>query len=214
VIDGGVALASDFGRAQQEADNFVLPQAAAVQTVHWWGAYANNDMPTDNFTLRFFADAAGNPAITPFVNVSLSGVTRTATNLHDNLGDPIFEYQATLPNSVLIDGATPYYLSLVNNTGDWDWVGSGPGTHWARPDDASAWTVSSNSTDFSFELLGGAAVPEPCTLLHLAIGAVGMLAWSGQRRRRCGFNGPRRDGWTGWLVNDLAHANEWDSTAE
>jgi hypothetical protein len=32
VIDGGVALASDFGRAQQEADNFTLPQATAVRT--------------------------------------------------------------------------------------------------------------------------------------------------------------------------------------
>jgi hypothetical protein len=193
VIDGGVALASDFGRFQQEADSFALPQAAAVQTVHWWGAYANNDMPTDNFTLRFFADAGGNPAITPFVDMALAGVTRTATTLHDNLGDPIFEYQATLPTSVLADGVTTYYVSLVNNTGDWDWVGSGPGAHWARPDDASAWTVSSNSTAFAFELLG-TPVAEPATLLPLAIGAVGMLAWSGQRRRRGGFNGPQRDG--------------------
>ena len=183
VIDGGVALASDFARFQQEADNFALPQAAAVQTVHWWGVYANNDMPTDNFTLRFFADTAGNPALTPVVNVSLSGVTRTATSLHDNLGDLIYSYETTLPTSVLFDGTTPYYLSLVNNTGDWDWVGSGPGTHWARPDDASAWTVSSNTTDFSFEL-SGTPVPEPSTLLLLAVSTVGMIAWPGRRKRR------------------------------
>lgn len=176
VIDGGVALASDFARFQQEADNFVLAQAASVQTVLWWGAYANNDMPTDKFTLRFFADAAGDPAMTPLVNVSLSGVTRTATTLVDNLGDPIYAYQATLPTSVLIDGATTYYLSLVNNTGDWDWVGTGPGIHWARPDDSSAWTVSSNTTAFAFELLG-TPIPEPATLLLVVIGAVGVLAW-------------------------------------
>ena len=131
VINGGVALASDFARSQQEADNFALSQPAAVQSIQWCGAYANNNMPADNFTLRFFADAAGNPAMTAFVNVSLASVTRTATNLLDNLGDPIYAYQATLPTSVLVDGATSYYVSLVNNTGDWDWVGSGPGTHWA-----------------------------------------------------------------------------------
>src|SRR5690349_8395695 len=85
VINGGMALASDFARAQQEADNFALSQPASVQTIQWWGAYANNDMPTDNFTLRLFTDAAGNPALTPFVNVSLSSVTRTVTNLVDNL---------------------------------------------------------------------------------------------------------------------------------
>jgi hypothetical protein len=183
VINGGVALASDFARAQQEADNFALSQSASVQTIQWWGAYANNDMPTDNFTLRFFADTAGNPAQTPFVNVSLAGVTRTATNLLDNLGDTIYAYQATLPSSVLIDGATTYYLSVVNNTGDWDWVGSGPGTHWARPDDASAWTVSSNATDFAFEL-SGTSVPEPSTLLLLAIGTVGTIGWACRRKRR------------------------------
>jgi hypothetical protein len=38
----GVALASDFARAQQEADNFALAQSASVQTIQWWGAYANN----------------------------------------------------------------------------------------------------------------------------------------------------------------------------
>jgi hypothetical protein len=155
-----------------------------VRTVHWWGAFANGDMPTDNFTLRFFADAAGNPSMTPLVNVSLSGVTREATTLHDTLGDLIYSYQATLPTSVLVDGATTYYLSLVNNTGDWDWVGSGPGTHWARPDDASAWTVSSNTTDFSFELLGGAAAPEPSNLLLLGLGTLGLIGWRWGRKVR------------------------------
>src|SRR5690242_19726176 len=85
VINGGVGLASDFARFQQEADNFALSQPASVQTIQWWGAYANNSISTDNFTLRFFADAAGNPALAPFVDVALPTVTRTPTNLLDNL---------------------------------------------------------------------------------------------------------------------------------
>jgi hypothetical protein len=184
VIDGGVALASDFARFQQEADSFVLSQTALVETIHWWGAYANNDVRTDNFTLRLFSDMAGNPAVTPLVDVSAVNLVRTLTNLVDILGDPIYEYQASLPNSVLLDGAATYYLSVVNNTppgGVWDWVGSGPGTHWARQQDGSAWTISSGTTGFGFEVLG-TPVSEPITLLLLGIGTFGCIGWAWRRK--------------------------------
>jgi PEP-CTERM motif len=153
-----------------------------VQTVHWWGAYANNDIRADSFTLRFFSDVAGNPAVAPFVEVSSLSVTRTATNLLDNIGDPVYEYQTTLARPVPLDGAASYYVSLVNTTGDWDWVGSGPGTHWARQDDASAWLVSNNPTDFAFELIG-TPVPEPATRLLLAIGTLGVIGWAWRRHK-------------------------------
>jgi hypothetical protein len=183
VMNGGVALASDFGRFQQEADSFTLSQLSSVQTIHWWGAYANNDIRIDVFTLRMFSDTAGSPAITPFIDASAVNLVRTPTNLLDNLGDSIYEYHATLSNSVLFDAGTTYYLSIVNNTlGVWDWVGSRPGTHWARQDDASTWTASSNETSFAFELIG-TPVPEPSTLLLLGIGVFGVIGWTRQRRR-------------------------------
>jgi hypothetical protein len=177
VISGGVGLASDFARFQQEADSFVLSIPASVETIQWWGAYANNDLRTDNFTLRLFANMAGNPGATPLVDISALNLTRTPTNLLDNLADQIYEYQAVLPNPVMLDEAATYYLSVVNNTppgGVWDWVGSGPGTHWARQDDASTWTASSNTTSFAFELLG-TPVAEPSTLLLLGLGTLGVL---------------------------------------
>ena len=185
VINGGVALASDFARFQQEASSFALLQPVSFQTIHWWGAYANNHLGTDHFTLRFFADVAGSPAVAPLVDVRLSGVTRSVTHLLDNLGDTIYEYQATLASPFTLDGGATFYLSLVNNTppgGVWDWVGSGPGTHWARQDDASAWTLSSSTTSFAFELIG-TPIPEPATLLLLTIGTVGVIGWAWGRRK-------------------------------
>src|SRR5262249_8355526 len=116
VVNGGVALASDFTRFQQEADNFALPLAASVQSIHWWGAYANNDVRSDNFTLRFFGEVAGSPAVMPLVDVSAGNFTRTLTTLVDNLGDPIYEYQADLPSPAVLNSSTTYYLSVVNNT--------------------------------------------------------------------------------------------------
>src|SRR5262249_10860271 len=139
----------------------------------WWGAYTNNSVQPDAFTLRLFADVAGNPAQTPLFSVSAVNLVRSLTGFVDNLGDPIFDYQADLPSPVVLSGNTTYYLSVVNNTppaGVWDWVGSGPGTHWARPDDPSAWTVSANTTNFAFELLGGAPVSEPGSLALLGFG--------------------------------------------
>ena len=188
VIPDGVALASDFAHFQQEADNFVLVQPASVQSIQWWGAYTNNAVQADNFTLRLFSDVAGSPTMVPFVDDAAMNVTRTLTNLVDNLGDPIYAYQAGLASPAAVNGNTPYYLSVVNNTppgGVWDWVGSGPGTHWARPDDTSPWTVSSNSTAFSFELLGtaGTAVPEPGTLLLLGCASLGLLAYRWRLRK-------------------------------
>jgi hypothetical protein len=186
VVNGGVSLASDFARFQQQADNFTLSLPGSVQSVHWWGAYVNNAIQADNFTLRLFGDVAGNPTTTPLVDVSALNLIRAPTNLIDNLGNSIYEYQADLPSAADLRGATTYYLSVVNNTppgGVWDWTGSGPGTHWTRPDDTSAWTVSSNLTSFGFELLG-TPVPEPRTVTVLGFGFLGLLAYGCRRHYR------------------------------
>ena len=149
VIPGGVALASDFARFQQEADNFALTQPASVQSIQWWGAYTNNAVQADNFTLRLFSDAAGNPAQTPLVDVSAPNLTRTATNLVDNLGDPIFEYQADLPSPAALNRQHALFSVGGEQHAARRRVGLSrqrPGHALARTDDMSAWSVSSNST--------------------------------------------------------------------
>ena len=45
-------------------------------------------------------------------------------------------------------------------------------------------TVLSNYNQSSGVSAAGVAVPEPCTLATLAIGTIGVLAWTGWRRRK------------------------------
>jgi hypothetical protein len=66
----------------------------------------NNAVQTHNFTLRLFRDASANPALAPFVDAAAVNLTRTPTNLVDNLGDQIYAYQANLPGPVAVNGST------------------------------------------------------------------------------------------------------------
>jgi len=177
---------SDFGDGQQEADDFQLGASYSIIQARWWGAYGTAPDPalTDDFTIRFFDDAGGTPALNPFAEVSAVGLTRTATSLtavtfgaHD--GGTVYEYMADLSAPVALSGGTTYYLSIVNNTGSyWGWLEDGSGDHWFRGADGTAWYSSARVTDFAFELN---AIPAPCAILLGSIGA-SLVGWLRRRK--------------------------------
>jgi hypothetical protein len=181
-LDGGSAIVSDFQFfGEQELDDFVLdPGGATITDVHWWGAYGDDPDPTssDEFTIRFFEEsetASGVPLGTYLYEYITSSVDRTATAMttpgygaHD--GGVVYEYMFYLPTSIVLDGETNYYLSIVNDTESlWGWLQGEDlaGGHWYRTGDESAtgtWAPSGIGGDFAFELTG-APIPEPATLL-------------------------------------------------
>jgi prepilin-type N-terminal cleavage/methylation domain-containing protein len=75
--------------------------------------------------------------------------------------------------------------SQGRNSKDPDWAyPSGPNSKPRTPFIARlmpSWTVSSNTTSFAFELIG-TPIPEPTTVVLLALGTLGVIGWVWRRR--------------------------------
>ena len=192
VPDLATAWASDFDLPSQMADDFVLqPGANTITDVHWWGLYASNIDPwplLDTFTLRFYEDAGGGPAVVPFYDVPIGPVVRTNGG-REIVGYTLYEYGVQIPELTLNAGTT-YYLSIVNNTqglaDDWFWAQSaGTGADWHRVSDGASWTPL--STELAFNLTGPSSnvrgvVPEPASLTLLGIGIAGLALRRNRKR--------------------------------
>ena len=176
---------------QQEADNFAFTRPVAVTSAHWWGAYftlsgfpENN---VDNFTLRFFNDAAGNPATVPFFQANPT-VTRVDTGEKDAFNDEIFFYSATFTGVPLPSGVT-FYFSVTDGVSAPDFIWNTqdatdvPGhNHWFRAMDGDPWTLSAFEENFAFQL-DGFLIPEPSTLAIAGLSSVALLGAVFRRRR-------------------------------
>jgi hypothetical protein len=182
---------SDFGEPKQRADNFSLGAATTVTSIRWWGSYFGNASPAlTNFSLRFFADAAGTPVTAPFYSQAITGATRTATALVDASGDTIYQFDANLPVSQLFAGSTTFYASVVENVAGstFFWVAQSSGPDWVRNTDADAWQNLASNANFAFELFDAngspAVVPTPTAAAGgFAVALLGMLI----SRRRARF---------------------------
>jgi hypothetical protein len=140
----------------QVADDFSLASNSDVQAIRWWGTYLGDTAEPDDFSIRFFVDVGGDqPNKNPHAEFSDLDVSRTDSGLDDSFGDPIYEYQATLPFDSVPSGVTLSYVSITNATDNgWFWQQSDTsGTNWFRFAEEDQWQSGANG-NLAFALLG------------------------------------------------------------
>jgi hypothetical protein len=186
VANNGFVSDPDFtGTPKFSADDFTLAAGANVITdVHWTGLYAFSNTPlTDNFTLQFFNNAGGFPALTPFLSVAVSP-TRTDTG-RDAAGSDIFAYVVDIAPLTLAP-ATTFWLSIVNDTSNdpndnWFWgIRDASGNGAVRDAPGGPWTTLGAGYEFQ---LTGVSVPEPPALALFALSFI-TLGFLSRRRTR------------------------------
>ena len=128
---------SSDGQRITVADEFQLGQSTLIRNITWWGGYLTENLPTppiDNFTVRLFTDAGGQPGALVQTFAVGNNVVRTATGDFVNppippffAGRPEFKYSFDLPTAFAADANTRYWLTIVNvpSSDSWIWEVSG-----------------------------------------------------------------------------------------
>ncbi len=178
---------------QQVADDILLPSAATIRRIAWWGFYGGNFSgttlpPTGPETMRLrFYDARPSDALPgqTLWEESFLNPSRTATGRNiaaNSAAEYVFEADLTTPFD--LDAGVPYWLEIVQ-LGDVDshyrWeYSSGTGTPYAQkntffPD----WQRTTLTANIAFQL---STIPEPATLGLFVFGFI--LVTMRKRRRK------------------------------
>lgn len=154
--EGEFYARSDLVLDLSAADNFTLQAQGTISRIRWWGTYLISEagcaLFPDNFTVRFWRNANGNPIGPDALPIPAYTVTRSA----DSVGEipaalgapaPVFEYELTFAHDGFqAEADETYWLEIQN-----DYTVSG-GCYWvwlaapAAPGDGSS-RQRSPSTD-------------------------------------------------------------------
>lgn len=175
---------SDLDISSITAGSFSLVQDASINRITWSGAYGfdNTPGPTDDFTVRFYEDDGGLPALSnPIVEFPVGNAVNRTDSGTDIFGFDVYEYGAIVQFEA--EASKTYWLSIFNNT-----VGEGDNFFWGG-DSLGGTSAISNDSGASF----GSAdwkhdfrlhnVPEPTGLLLCSLLAIPISL--ARRRRIC-----------------------------
>ncbi len=161
-------IAGGIASTQQVADDFIIPAGASINRMTLWSVYTGtNAIPaaSQDFTIRFFADAAGSPGAQLYTanvtaNVQDTGLIQTFF-APDR---PILQFDITLPAAFNAAPGVKYWLNPVGNSNGHTWCWqliNNTGTNAIRANPAAAWTVSAVG-NHAFELCGSAPCYPDC----------------------------------------------------
>ncbi len=153
-------IAGGIASTQQVADDFIIPAGGVINRMTLWSVYTgDNSIPaaTQDFTVRFFADAAGSPGAQLYT-ANVSAAVQDTGLIHTFFAPdrPILQFDITLPAPFNAAAGTKYWLNPVGNSNGHTWCWqliNNTGTNAVRGTPVAAWIVSAIG-DHAFELCG------------------------------------------------------------
>jgi hypothetical protein len=192
------AHVSDTDQPFQQAGDFVVPAGRnKITAVRFFGLYGSTfgaipsePISTDDFTIRFFEDDSGKPAVDWLFEFRVGEISRASLGFAPQLPrHEYFRYEVEIP-AVAFTADNTYWISIFNSTEfdwefNWFWARSAVGGYWQnRPSDGVAWDdprLSDSSIYYyesAFQLIG---IPEPANIILV----VSALTIFGCRRSHC-----------------------------
>jgi hypothetical protein len=176
-------------------DNFTLAQSSTIDGLSWQGYYrdfvtaGNNPISPDTAVWEIFvwSDAAGEPS-SPLNGILLTTFDVTATFVaftpRSGVSVPVYDFHASLPAPLAVNGGQSYWLSILSNAASddtiWAWMQGSNGDTLSFQDPLPSGSRTTIPTDLRFAL-EGFAVPEPSGLALLLSG-FGLLSFAPARR--------------------------------